>query len=74
MITVLLCLILTSGTLGVVHRVCLKRERVAKMELDARVLALPEPEPRPTCKSLPSPYGKDIAEPRRSGSRAACHE
>lgn len=42
MISVLLCLIVTSGVVAVVDRVCRKKERVAKLKLDARVLGLPD--------------------------------
>lgn len=42
MIEVLLCLIVCSTVGGIVHRVCLKHERLAKLKLDARVLALPD--------------------------------
>lgn len=42
MIEVLICLIMTSGTVAIVDRVCRKKERVAKLKLDARVLGLPD--------------------------------
>lgn len=56
MISVLICLIITSGSVAVVDRVCRKKERIAKFKLDARVLGLPDGDEQ---RKLPEPKLKN---------------